>query len=61
MFSPPPSPPEDWAPIHEDICRTPYVDLEPEENGSLLRATPAHPGILVDEPEHRPRQKGNNT
>lgn len=53
LLSPPPSPPQDWVPIHEEISRTTIVDLEPhldsdKKNVVLVDATPFTPQILVE-------------
>lgn len=51
LTSPPPSPPEDWAPNHEDINRIAFRDLEAktQEDGTLqlLPRTVTAPSIIV--------------
>jgi hypothetical protein len=51
LTSPPPSPPEDWAPHSEDINRVAFVDLVPtnQEDGTvqLLPKSISAPSIVV--------------
>ena len=56
LTSPPPSPPEDWAPHGEDINRVPFRDLTAisQEDGSvqLLQSSLTSPSIVFF-PEHK--------
>jgi hypothetical protein len=53
LISPPPSPPQEWTPIHEEINNSTVADLEPhldsqQQNTMLLDATPTTPQIIVE-------------
>lgn len=60
LISPPPSPPEDWVPTHEELSHITTVDLDPhldsqQQNTVLLDPTLVTPQIVVEGKEILPQ------